>query len=733
MNVLIIAEKPSVALRIAMALGNDNTRKVVSEGVSYYEIKGQKQTIYVAAAVGHVFTIHQTDKERNYPVLNVGWEASYKVNKKSDYTKKYLDVFEELAPKADLFINACDYDTEGTVIGTNIIRFVGKDAEKNAKRMKFSTTTVPDLKEAYAHLMPLDMGNFKAGEARHMLDWLWGINLSRALTSAISANRFTNALSIGRVQGPTLAILAKREIEIGNFVPTPFWRLSSKIGQELIEFLNTRGDIKDNMVAQKAFDASRKESRNAQVTGIDSTEQMIRPFPPFDLTTLQLEASKAFRFDPSATLAIAQSLYERSFISYPRTSSQKLPPALGLSRIIADLAKIPAYSDHAKRLMKEKRYQPAEGAKTDEAHPAIYPTGIEPSGLEEQERKLYDLIARRFLACFAPVAKVARTKITVSMGEESYSTNGSIILDKGWLDYYPYTTLSEKTLPQFKKGQRVNVSSVDMNEMMTQPPKRYSKAQLIADLEKKNLGTKATRAAIIDTLFRRNYIEGVSINVTEFGMSVYEALNENANMIVNEETTKTLEEDMEEIVKGKKTEEEVVDEGKKMLVEALKAFDQNKIRIAEAMRKGLQASETLGPCPVDGGDLVIRRSRVGKFFAACANYPKCTVTYSVPQNAKIVSTGKVCEHCHTPIIKVVRRGKRPFEMDLDPKCITKKEWGIKDEGPSQVVIQEQKPVVQQQQTVASAEQQAKPKSAKVVAKKKVAAKPKKPAAKKKMI
>ncbi|HUY70313.1 MAG TPA: DNA topoisomerase I [Candidatus Baltobacteraceae bacterium] len=732
MNILIIAEKPSVALRIAMALGNDNQRKVLSDGVSYYEIKEPKNMIYIAAAVGHVFTIHQADKERNYPVLNVEWAASYKVNAKSDYTKKYLDVFVELAPKVDMFINACDYDTEGTVIGTNIIKFVGgKEGEKKAKRMKFSTTTVPDLKESYAHLMPLDVGNFKAGEARHILDWLWGINLSRALTSAISANRFTNALSIGRVQGPTLAILAKREIEIGDFVPSPFWRISSMVEQ--MEFLNTRGDMKDYQVAQKALDASRQEMKSAVVKDIESTEQSIKPFPPFDLTTLQLEAAKAFRLDPTATLATAQSLYERSFISYPRTSSQKLPPSLGLSRIIAELARNPAYSEHAKRLIKEKRFAPTEGIKTDEAHPAIYPTGIQASGLSDVEERLYDLITRRFLSCFAPNAKVARTRVVVAMGQETYSANGAMILDKGWLAYYPFTTLSEKTLPQLKKGQKVSASSVDMREMMTQPPKRYSKAQLIAELERRNLGTKATRAAIIDTLFRRNYIEGTSINVTEFGMSVYETLNINANMIVNEETTKTLEEDMEQIVIGKKSEEEVIEEGKKMLIEALATFDKNKTNITEAMRKGLQASETLGPCPKDGGNLVIRRSRVGKFFAACANYPKCTTTFSVPQNAKIVPTGRVCEHCHTPIIKVVRRAKRPFEMDLDPNCITKKEWAKKGEGDAegQVAAQVAQPATQM--VSKPAEKPAVAAKPPAVKKAKAAAKPAKKATKKKVL
>ena len=155
------------------------------------------------------------------------------------------------------------------------------------------------------------------------------------------------------------------------------------------------------------------------------------------------------------------------------------------------------------------------------------------------------------------------------------------------------------------------------------------------------LGTKATRASIIDTLFKREYIEGTSRRVTKFGMSIYEALNENVNMIVDEGTTRGLEEDMERISKGEKTEEEVINEGKSMLLEALKSFDSNKAKIAEEMTKGIsEGEEILGKCPKDGGNLVVRRSKMGKSFAACSNYPDCTTTYSLPQNAKIVGTGR---------------------------------------------------------------------------------------------
>ncbi|MDE1871253.1 MAG: DNA topoisomerase I [Candidatus Micrarchaeota archaeon] len=727
MNTLIIAEKPSVALRVAIALGNNAQKRLNVNGVNYYEIDSPSGRIYVAAAVGHIFTIRQKDDRRGYPVLDVEWAASYEVDKKAYYTKKYLDVFRMLAQKSDSCINACDFDIEGTVIGTNIIKFLGIDVRGKARRMKFSTTTIPDLKNAYENLMPLDLDNFHAGEVRHMLDWLWGINLSRALTSALVGTKFMRPLSIGRVQGPTLALLARREIEISKFVSKPYWNVLALISG--IEFSNTRGDIFDKKAAEAALKGTEAGKDNAVVEGVESAENMSRPYPPFDLTALQLEASRTLRLDPSSTLATAQSLYERAYISYPRTSSQKLPPTLGLPRIIGELAKNPKYEALAKRLISERRFRPNEGMKSDEAHPAIYPTGIIPKSLNDVEGKLYDLIAKRFLACFAPYAKIAKMKVTVAIGSEKYVANGTRIIERGWMEFYTYASVKEKTLPGFSKGSKADVAKAYMQELKTEPPRRYGKAGLIAELEKRTLGTKATRAAIIDTLFRRGYIEGSAIKVTSFGMSVYRALDENSNMIVNEETTKKLEGDMEQISLGKKRPEEVIEEGKEMLLEALRLFDNNKEKIGKAMQEGLVESQvTLGKCIKDGGDLVIKRSRAGKQFVACANYPDCTNTYSIPQNALVVPAGKMCEHCHTPIVKVIRKGRGVFEMDLDPECITKQKWRekkLKKEGkePAAVTARELK----SNATASAGKEAAAGKDAKAKeAKAKRAARPRKP-------
>ncbi|MGC8622769.1 MAG: DNA topoisomerase I [Candidatus Micrarchaeia archaeon] len=672
MDTLIIAEKPSVALRLAIAIGEGKAERKRGAGrSSYFEVSREGHKVYIAAAVGHIFTIKQSDNAKGYPVLNVEWAPSYTVSKRSFYTKDYLDTLSMLGKECGLFINACDFDLEGTVIGTNIIRYISKGMESTKTgRMKFSTTTTRDLINAYTNILPLDMSNFYAGETRHILDWLWGINLSRALMRAInegSAGK-KEVLSVGRVQGPTLAILAKRELEIGSFTPEPFWRVLAQVRG--VGMLNERGDIKGKEIAETAAEETKRNS-NGVIESAEEKEEELWPYPPFDLTSLQLEASRTMHIDPSITLAIAQTLYERSYISYPRTSSQKLPAILNLPQILSELAKNPEYSKEAEVLISEKRFRPREGPKYDEAHPAIFPTGVMPKGLSKQESMIYDLIARRFLACFAKPARVATSKVVARFGAERYSVSGKRVIERNWMDFYKYAKVDEKELPKFKSGEPAIAEKVEVKEMQTQPPKRYTKAGIIAELERKNLGTKATRAQIVDTLFRRGYIEGGSIKVTSLGMAVYKALKDNCEMIVDESTTRALEEDMEKIAKNEKSEEEVIDEGKRILLEALKLFDKNMPRIAEEMKSSKEAmpkQEVLGKCPVDGGDLIIRRSRKGKQFVGCSNYPKCTNTYPLPQRARVFATGKVCKVCGAPIVKILLGRGGAFETDLNLNC-----------------------------------------------------------------
>lgn len=679
MNKLIVAEKPSVAIRIAMSIGNSGPKTENFNGVRYYVVTKGSDTIFITAAAGHLFTLTQTKNDK-IPVFDIEWTPSYKVNKGAYFTKKYIDAIEHAGRQCTFFINACDYDIEGSVIGTNIIKYIkNKDVNseikpENVKRMRFSTTTNEDLIESYKNLNDFDSTFFDAGEARHRLDWMWGINMSRALMRAISTKGIRKTLSIGRVQGPTLGVLAKREEEIKNFVPKPYWKVLIIISG--IEFDSKEREIFDKSVADKKYEKAKNS--DIIIKSVASNEKPMRPFPPFDLTSLQLEASRIFKIDPSRTLAIAQILYERSYISYPRTSSQKLPPTLNLPRVIAGLAKISDYTEIAQRLMRESRYRPAEGAKTDEAHPAIYPTGENPVNAAGEEKQIYDLIARRFLACFADYAMLVEKRVVLDVQGDEYYAVGDTIKSAGWLDYYKYYTPRTLNLPSFDVGKTVKADKIDLRSLKTSPPKRFTKASLISLLESKDLGTKATRAEIIDTLFKREYIKGGNLEVTEFGLSIYDALSTYCPHIIEEDLTRKLEKDMEKIEKGQETKEIVIAEGKGIITELVSEFNKKENEIGEALLKGLKESESanlLGTCKTCGtGNLILRRSKTGKNFVGCTNWPKCTATYSVPQYAKIVPKGKMCPLCNTPIIKVFRKGKRPFEMDLDPNCETKKDW-----------------------------------------------------------
>ena len=681
MQTLIVAEKPSVASRIAAALGEGAPQRKNLQGVSYFEMYKEGNKIVVVAAAGHLFTLAQKGAGHAIPTFDVEWVPSFKTDKNAYFTKKYLDTIKIVGSNSDTYINACDYDVEGTVIGTNIIRYVktgdvNKEAAfDNVKRMHFSTTTLQDLLESYAKAGAFDKGNFEAGETRHILDWLWGINMSRALMRAIHTSGNKRVMSIGRVQGPALAILAKREKEIKVFTPRDYWELHAVINA--MQFKNVRGPIFDGKEAERI--SAEVAGARAMINAVEVNEMKLFPFPPFDLTSLQLEANRVLRMDPSKTLAVAQSLYERSYISYPRTASQKLPYSLNMPRILGSLAKNPAYKAHADALIKESRFRPVEGKKEDEAHPAIYPTGEMPTKLSDEEAKLYDLITRRFLSLFAEHAVLEKTRVQVSAAGERYEAAGSRLVSGGWLSYYTYYQPQEASVGKFTQGLQHAVEKSEAKKLVTKPPERYSKASLIALLEHKDLGTKATRAAIIDTLFKRGYLKNGRIEVTDYGMSVYDALNQYIPEILDEAMTHKLETDMEEITRGKATEQAVVGEGREMITRLLADFKGKEKEIGTSLGKGLekmQAANILGKCPKDGGDLVILRSRIGKQFVGCANWPKCNQTYPLPQGAKIVPTGKVCELCRTPIVKVFRN-RKVFQMDLDPSCETKKDWAKK--------------------------------------------------------
>tara|TARA_Y100000310_G_scaffold159627_1_gene159288 strand:- start:49601 stop:51682 length:2082 start_codon:yes stop_codon:yes gene_type:complete len=681
MTELILTEKPSSAEKIAKALADKEPKKITDKGVAYYTLTHNKKEIIVSCAVGHLYTVGEKDKKAwTYPIFNIEWTASYSKNKASAFTKKYLDKIKELAKKADTFTVACDYDIEGEVIGLNIVRYAFK--KKDASRMKFSTLTKKELIESYENKSKhLNWGQANAGDTRHKLDFIYGINLSRALTLSIknSTGKY-KLLSSGRVQGPSLKILADREKEIKSFKPVPFWQIELKAEKDKNEIVAFHKEDKfwDKKQAQKSFTNSKKGK--AIVDKVNKKEFLQQPPNPFDLTALQLEAYKTLRVPPKETLQIAQSLYSNSYISYPRTSSNQLPPTINYKELIENLTKQEKYKKLAQTLLKNKTLKPNNGKKADPAHPAIYPTGEIPSKVSEIEQRLYDLIVRRTLASFSTPATRETVTIEIDLNKEIFITKGTRTTERGWHRIYaPYIMLEEQELPELNKGDELKIIKISMLDKETQPPKRYTPASIIKELEKRNLGTKATRASIVDALYQRDYVQERSLEVTDLGLKTVETLEKYCPEILDEKLTRHFEEEMEQIIEDKKQGEKVLEEAEEILTKTLEHFKENEKKIGKQLSAAhietRDKASKVGECPNCKKDLRLIYYKVNKsFFVGCSSYPKCKTTFSLPKFSLPKPTEELCKECNFPIITMIRRGKRPYQFCINSECKTKEQY-----------------------------------------------------------
>ncbi len=664
---LIITEKPQAALKIASALGN--SKKQDLHGVPYYEVERQKTKIIVACAVGHLFTLTQIEKNSGFPVFDIKWVPNYFV-KKSDFTKKYYDTLLNLAKNAGKITIATDYDIEGEVIGLNVMRFVCD--QKDANRMKFSTLTSKELNDAYENKsFNINWGQAIAGETRHYLDWFYGINLSRALMNAIKeAGRF-KIMSIGRVQGPALNLIVQKERKIQEFKSQKYWQIFIKIKNSHEIELKYNKDIFDKKELEQFKDLVGKTATASTI----KKEEFLPPNPPFNLTTLQMESYRLHGITPSRTLQIAQSLYLAGLISYPRTSSQKLPDSINYMDILKKLAK----QFKAEKLISKTK--PIEGKKTDPAHPSIYPTG-ENGTLNDDEEKIYNLIVKRFLCLFCDDAIIDNKRIIAEYNNFTFSARGSEIRKKAWLEIYPYK-IKETELPDVDG--EVKIIDLRTEEKETQPPKRYSPASIVSELEKRNLGTKATRASIVETLYGRGYIKEKSIEATPLGISLITTLEKYSPIIIDEELTRKFEKEMESILQSKKDFEQkegkIIEEAKESIVKIAKDFEKNKKEIGKKLSEAeiklwekQREENKLNVCPQCKKGLlsIIYSRKTKRNFVACDKYPECKKTYSLPPNGIIKKTDKICESCGFPMLMRISKGKRPWIFCFNPECESNK-------------------------------------------------------------
>jgi DNA topoisomerase-1 len=664
---IIIAEKADAARRISYYLSDGKSKTKKGKGLNYIEFENDNEKSIVIPLSGHIVELDfpETLKKWNETDLETLIDARQVRNVKN---RSAFSTLQEFGKQADRIIIATDYDREGELIGVEALDIIFGGASGTRKdgsilRAKFSALTGEEINAAFKDPIKVDYFLADAAGAREEIDLLWGAVLTRFFS--LATNRLgKNFISLGRVQTPTLALIVKREIEIRNFVPEPFWKLEAIFHKDI--------DFNGEYAGGTFTDKSRAEAvlkkaslKEAEVREYRVEDERIYKPSPFNTTEFLREASRIGVL-PSRAMKIAESLYMRGLISYPRTDNTVYQKSISLKGVLLKL-KNSKYSTEAEKVLSQDRIIPSRGRQEATDHPPIYPVSAPKSGeLKGEFEKIYELVVRRFLATlYKEGVKETRTAMLDVNGVE-FISKGSKIKEKGWLELYPYRTVKEVELPSMAVGEKVQVKDISLNENMTKPPPRYDIASLIKTMEELMLGTKSTRHDIIEKLQSRGFIEGNPVRPTPLGMGLIESVIKINSRISDPDMTATLEKDMDRIANRTITKQEVIEESRNMLRSTLKEFREKQEVIKETIRRNLSQGEVIGDCPIDSGKIsLIKNKDLVKIKCSTEN---CRIDFILKANGKIELAGKTCPECGLPLIKIIRRGQSPEIKCIDPKC-----------------------------------------------------------------
>lgn len=636
MKELVIVESPSKSKTIEKYLGKD------------YKVTSSK---------GHIRDLATTGKYG----LGVDIEDNFKPNYKAIKGKGKLitDLKKEVKNYDDVIL-ATDPDREGEAISWHLKDSLGL---KNYKRVVFNEITKDAIKEAFKNPRDIDMDLVHSQEARRILDRIIGFRLSNLMRNK------TDGKSAGRVQSVALKLIVDREREIEAFKSEEYFTISaifSDFDAELFKYKNKKIEIKSEKEANDILD---KLSNSFKIENIERKETKKRSRLPFTTSTMTQMASNRLGFTASKTMRIAQKLYEGidlpnetvGLISYMRTDSVRLSDVfVNETKEFIKNKYGNEYIGYVKKVKKNDNVQ--------DAHEAIRPTSVlrTPESvkdyLDKDEFKLYNLIYIRTLASLMSDAILDKTSIVFDNNDYKFKTTGQIVKFDGYLKIYNnYEEVSDKTLPDFSnyKSNVVVSKKIEKEQHFTNPPSRYTEASLIKELERLGIGRPSTYATIIDILKKRLYIEvnDKKFVPTKTGIQITDKLQEFFSDIINVEYTKEMESDLDKIA-----------DGKEVWYELLKRFYNDFDPLLNKAFKNMEKDEPekVGEkCPECGKELVVRKSKYGSFIA-CSGYPDCK--YIKKEEVKVVEICD-CPKCGGKIVeKKTRRGKVFYGCNNYPKC-----------------------------------------------------------------
>ncbi len=693
---LIVTEKNNSAKKIADILGGGRAASDKTFKVPFYTWTDENGDEQMSIGLkGHVLGPAFPEGYSNWQKTDLHDLIDAELIKEPT-DKNVVKAIKKVAKEADELVIATDFDREGELIGLEALeemldanpnlgsREGTRDGTLRIKRARYSALTKEEIERAFTNLDELSYPLANAGAARQDIDLLWGATLTRAVS--LASRRFgSNFLSVGRVQSPTLGLIVEREMERRAHVAKPFWELFAK-------FQHPDGSFETHHSVDKFWDKAEADAAFAGtktpgvVKAVTARKNTRKPPTPYNTTAFSTDASSRLGITPASAMRIAEDLYMDGFISYPRTDNTVYPPSLPVKELVSSLVRIKEFSAAAGLL--DAPLQATRGKKETTDHPPIYPTqAIHPGALEGSKKRVYELVVRRFLATFSPPMITESTRADIEAGSETYFVRGSVVVDPGYAGIYTYARSADEEIPALQEGQSLDLDGEPwIVDKETQPPARISQAKLIEMMEERGLGTKATRADIIQKLFDRGYVYGNPPVPSETGIALYEAFKNYVPAMATPAMTAQLEAEMDRIAAGEMTKGAVVGESRDLLHKTWSEIDESREDLAKVIWKGMDEDRILGPCKVceeagrkkeDGSPhmlRIIRAKKSGKRFVGCTGWTlddpdSCDQTFPLPQRGDVFRLEERCSVCgQTPRLKVVPFRGRPWNLCLNDDC-----------------------------------------------------------------
>ena len=663
---LIIAEKADAARRISYFLSDGGSKQKKAKGLSYIEFGEGDHTVVIPLS-GHIIEIDFPKELNDWKSVNLSTLVDSKILKNVKNRTAY-NTLKHFAPEADRIIIATDYDREGELIGVEALDIILSeirhlDRKPQILRAKFSALTGEEIRQAFSDPITVDYNLADSAEAREEIDLIWGAVLTRFFS--LAAHRYgKNFLSIGRVQTPTLALIVKREKEIMEFKPEPYWRiLVTFFKKGAFQGEYEGGNIREEETARNIFNAI--NGKDGVTKEFEKHLERIGKPSPFNTTDFLREASR-IGVPPAKAMSIAELLYTRGYISYPRTDNTVYQRSISLRSVLNKLAGS-EFSEDVKKVLSQEKIVPSRGRTEAMDHPPIYPVNAVKKGvLKGDYAKIYELILRRFLATLYIAGEREIKEALITIGEHNFKTRGVRITNPGWLELYPYRRIEEFYHPDLEKGEAVKATEWNMVKEETKPPRRYDMASLLKTMEELSLGTKSTRHDIIGKLQDRGFIEGNPVKPTNLGIGLIDSVTTVKSRISEPEMTAELEGEMDRIAGKEMKKEDVVAQSRTMLHSVLSDFKNRESDIKDTINVSLKRGEILGKCPFHDRNIILLKNR--DFYTVKCEDESCRINFNMPGRSLIQLLEDWCPICSLPKIKVIRKGQSPDIRCINPKC-----------------------------------------------------------------